>query len=63
VERLRLTKQIDEAQEEVRRLEQKLSNDQFRTRAPAEVVMKEQERLATAGSRLRGLEESLAEIS
>lgn len=63
VERLRLTKQIDEVQEEVRRLEQKLLNDQFRTRAPAEVVMKEQERLATAGSRLRGLEESLAEIS
>ena len=62
-ERGRLTKQIGEAQDEVRRLEGKLANEQFRTRAPAEVVVKEEERLATAGSRLRGLEESLAEIS
>ena len=62
-ERGRLTKQIGEAREQLRRLEQKLANDQFRTRAPAEVVAKEEERLATAGSRLRGLEESLAELS
>ena len=47
----------------VRRLEGKLANEQFRTRAPAEVVAKEEERLATAGSRLRGLEESLGEVS
>ena len=41
----------------------KLANEQFRTRAPAAVVAREEERLATASSRLRGLEESLAEIS
>ena len=62
-ERTRLQKQIDDAADEVQRLERKLANEQFRTRAPAEVVAKEQERLATAGGRLRGLEESLAEIS
>ena len=62
-ERARLAKQIGEAQHEVGRLEQKLANEQFRTRAPGEVVAKEEQRLATAGSRLRGLEESLAEIS
>ena len=62
-ERGRLTKQIGEAQDEVRRLEGKLANEQFRTKAPAAVVAKEEERLATAGSRLRGLEGSLAEIS
>ena len=61
-ERERLTKQIGEAQGEVGRLEAKLANEQFRTRAPAEVVAKEQERLETATARLRGLEESLAEI-
>ena len=62
-ERTRLQKQIDDATNEVRRLEGKLGNEQFRTRAPAEVVAKEEERLVTAGGRLRGLEESLAEIS
>ena len=62
-ERTRLQKQIDDAANEVRRLEGKLGNEQFRTRAPAEVVAKEEERLVTAGGRLRGLEESLAEIS
>jgi valyl-tRNA synthetase len=62
-ERARLAKQIGEAENELRRLEGKLANEQFRSRAPAEVVAKEEERLATAGTRLRGLEESLAEIS
>ena len=62
-ERARLQKQIDDASNEVERLERKLANEQFRTRAPADVVAKEEERLATAGGRLRGLEESLAEIS
>ena len=62
-ERARLAKQIGEAQGEVERIERKLANEQFRSRAPAEVVAKEEERLATAGSRLRGLEESLTEIA
>ncbi len=62
-ERARLDKQIGEAQDEVQKLGAKLANEQFRTRAPAAVVAREEERLATASSRLRGLEESLAEIS
>ena len=62
-ERARLAKQIGEAQDEVQRIERKLANEQFRSRAPTEVVAKEEERLATAGARLRGLEDSLAEIS
>ena len=62
-ERARLGKQIGEARDEVRKLDAKLANEQFRTRAPAAVVAREEERLATASSRLRGLEESLAEIS
>ena len=47
----------------MQKLGAKLANEQFRTRAPAAVVAREEERLATASSRLRGLEESLAEIS
>ena len=62
-ERARLEKQIGEAAGEVQRIEAKLANEQFRSRAPAEVVAKEEERLATAGTRLRGLEESLTEIT
>ena len=62
-ERTRLRRQIEQAQEEVQRLEQKLANEQFRTRAPAEIVQQEQERLATGRRRLEGLEHSLSEIS
>ena len=62
-ERGRLAKQIEEARGEVAQLERKLANEQFRARAPAAVVARDEERLAGAGSRLRGLEQSLAEIS
>jgi valyl-tRNA synthetase len=61
-ERARLQKQIADAEGEVGRLEAKLANEQFTSRAPAEVVAKEQERLATACTRLEGLRESLAEV-
>ena len=61
-ERQRLGKQIEEAQTEVGRLEQKLANEQFRSRAPAAVVGREEERLSTARTRLEGLEQSLAEV-
>jgi valyl-tRNA synthetase len=61
-ERTRLQKQIAEAEAEVGRLEAKLSNEQFRSRAPEQVVAKEQERLSTAQGRLEGLRESLAEV-
>jgi valyl-tRNA synthetase len=61
-ERGRLEKEIAETEKYVRSLEGKLSNEQFRSRAPAEVVAKEQGRLATAQSRLEGLQRALGEL-
>ena len=62
-ERARLGRQIADARNNAERMEQKLSNEQFRARAPAEIVQQEQERLDAARTRLAGLEQSLAEIS
>ena len=61
-EHTRLAKQRDEAAGEVARLEAKLGDAQFRGRAPAAVVAKEEERLATARARVAGLEQSLTEV-
>ena len=61
-ERTRLQKQIAEAEGQVAQLEAKLGDANFTSRAPAPVVEKERERLATARGRLDGLRESLAEI-
>ena len=61
-ERARLAKQVAEAEGEVERQAAKLGNEQFRSRAPADVVAKEEERLATARTRLDGLRASLAEV-
>jgi valyl-tRNA synthetase len=62
-ERARLRRQADEAQAEVTRLEAKLANEQFRTRAPAAVVGKEEEKLAAARARREGLQERLEELT
>jgi valyl-tRNA synthetase len=62
-ERTRLNRQIEQAREDVLRLEQKLANEQFRERAPAEIVQQEQDRLVSSRGRLEGLEHSLAEIA
>ncbi len=62
VERERLRKQIAEAEGEVERQQRKLGNEQFRAKAPAAVVAKEEERLATARGRLDGLRASLVEL-
>jgi valyl-tRNA synthetase len=62
-ERQRLRRQVDDAQAEVTRLEGKLSNQQFRTRAPAAVVAKEEEKLAIARARLEGLQGRLKELT
>ena len=59
-ERGRLTKQRVEAEAEVARLEVKLANPDFRERAPADVVAKEEERLAAAQIRLEGVQGRLA---
>ena len=61
-ERLRLGSQIERLSREIDRLETKLANEQFRTRAPAAVVAKEEERLATARRQRAGFEGSLAEL-
>ncbi|MCJ7510704.1 MAG: class I tRNA ligase family protein, partial [Dehalococcoidia bacterium] len=61
-ERARLRREVDDAQAEVARLEAKLANEQFRTRAPAAVVGKEEEKLAAARARLEGLQARLGEL-
>ena len=61
-ERARLQKQIEEATAEVGRLEAKLGDGNFASRAPAAVVAKEQERLDTTRGRLDGLRQSLSEV-
>ncbi len=61
-ERARLRKQVAEAEAEVGRLEAKLGDANFASRAPAAVVAKEQERLDTTRGRLDGLRQSLAEV-
>jgi valyl-tRNA synthetase len=60
--RARLSKQQSEAEGEVKRLEGKLANVQFRDKAPEAVVAKEEEKLAAARARLDGLRERLAEL-
>jgi len=62
-ERARLRREVDDAQAEVARLDAKLANEQFRTRAPAAVVGKEEEKLAAARARLEGLQSRLEELT
>jgi len=61
-ERSRLSKQRAEAEAEVQRLASKVGNQGFRQKAPADVVAREQERLAAARARLEGLGQRLAEL-
>lgn len=61
-ERARLRKQIAEAETEAGRIETKLLNAGFRSKAPAKVVAAEEERLAAIKARLEGLRASLAEL-
>ena len=61
-ERGTLTKQREQARGEVERLETKLGDERFTSRAPAAVVDAERERLAAAQQRLAGVEARLAEL-
>ncbi len=61
-ERARLSKQVAETEEEVRRLEAKLGKTAFRDKAPAAVVAREEAKLATARARQEGLRQRLAEL-
>jgi valyl-tRNA synthetase len=59
-EQARLRKEGDKVRGEIRGLENKLANEGFRAKAPAEVVAKEEEKLAGARYRLQALETRLA---
>jgi valyl-tRNA synthetase len=61
-ERSRLSTQLAEVENEVHGLEEKLSNEQFRSKAPAEVVAREEERLASARGRAEALRARLADL-
>ena len=61
-ERARLQKLIADADAEAGRIEAKLGNEQFRSKAPEKVVAAEEERLAAVRARLDGLRASLAEV-
>jgi len=61
-ERARLRGQAAQAEAEVQRLAEKLANEQFRSRAPQEVVAKEEGKLAAARARLEGLQARLREL-
>ena len=62
-ERVTLTKQREQVRGEVERLEAKLGDERFTSRAPAVVVDAERERLAAAQQRLAGVDAQLAELS
>ena len=62
VERARLRKQIAEAGAEAGKIEAKLANEGFRSKAPEKVIAQETERLAALRGRLEGLRQSLAEL-
>ena len=61
-EKGRLGGQLAEAEGEVKRIEGKLGNEQFTSKAPEAVVDRERERLETARSRMAGLRERLSEL-
>jgi valyl-tRNA synthetase len=61
-ERARLTKLMADVEADARRIEGKLADERFRTRAPAQIVSTEEQRLAAARERLEGLRASLAEL-
>jgi valyl-tRNA synthetase len=61
-ERRRLAKELGKTEESLRFVEEKLSRDEFRARAPAEVVEREIERREELARIVRRLSESLERI-
>jgi valyl-tRNA synthetase len=61
-ERKRLNGQLEEAEGEIRRMEGKLGNEQFRSKAPAEIIAREEAKLEAALARTTGLKERLSEL-
>jgi valyl-tRNA synthetase len=62
-ERERLGKEIEQVEEEIARTGQLLSNDNFTSRAPAEVVNRQRERLSSSQERLALLQARLGELA
>ncbi len=62
-EKIRLEKEIEKADKEVSIFQKKLSNENFVSRAPEEVVAKEKEKLANSESSLEKLKQQLERIS
>jgi valyl-tRNA synthetase len=62
IERQRLTKERNEIAGHLKRLEGKLGNEGFVSKAPAAVVEKERERLADLKEKLAAVERNLAEV-
>ncbi len=62
-ERERLQRQLHQAQQEVRLLEERLADPHFRARAPQGVVAREEARLAQARQRLQALRQRLQELA
>ena len=58
----RAHKSIADAEAEAGRIEAKLGNEQFRSKAPEKVVAAEEERLAAVRTRLDGLRAGVAEL-
>lgn len=61
-ERERLSKEIEETETYIKRIDGKLSNEQFRSKAPADVVAAEEGRRGEAQTKLEGLQRALAEL-
>jgi valyl-tRNA synthetase len=61
-ERLRLTKQMDGTKAEIASTEAKLANESFRAKAPADIVAREEAKLAAARSRAEGIAVRLDEL-
>jgi valyl-tRNA synthetase len=62
-ERTRLEAEVQETEKYIKGLSGRLSNEQFTSKAPAEVVDKERERLADAQARAARIHELLTELS
>ena len=61
-EKARLRKECAKIEGEIRGFESKLGNEGFRAKAPAEVIAKEEDRLADARYRLQALEAMMEEL-
>ena len=62
-EKTRLNKEMANVEKEIARLSGKLNNQGFLSKAPAEVVEGEREKLEAAKKKMTGLEETLAMLA